>query len=362
MRVLHVVSDLKIGGITRFVEGMVALNDTSETRHDVLLGTSSPASAPVSQVVSRYGTVHFIDPRRGAFVKSLAAMRSLERRYDAVLIHTAFPAVVIPLMLSRKPCLVFQHGMMPGRRSRLSRRLRTWWYSLLPVVLNAKVVCSTTEAYQKMSGMGVRVRKSAVVIVPFGITLSPHRSAKIAPAYPGTLTVGMAGRLVKQKRHELVIRSLVGYDGAMPVRLLIAGEGSLRDELDQLAASAKSNVTVTFLGDVPDMNGFYEQIDLLLFPSRNESFGLVVPEAFDRCVPVAVFNDVGGCLSLIRDGENGFVMSDGFEGLAGLWKLLDRDRAVLQSMSCNLENADLSALSIEGTRDTLDRIVREMSR
>ena len=356
MRVLHVVNNLKIGGITRFVEGMVSLNDTSETHHDVLLGTSSPDSAVVPPVVRDHGTVHFIDPRRGAFVKSLAAMQRLERSYDAFLIHTAFPAVVIALMLNRKPCLVFQHGMMPGRRSRLRRRLRTWWYSLLPVVLNAKVVCSTPEGYQKMSGMGVRVAESDVAIVPFGITLSPRRSAKAAPAYPGALAVGMAGRLVKQKRHELVIQSLAAYDGAMPVRLLIAGDGPLRDELEELAAPAKENVTVTFLGDVRDMNGFYEQIDLLLFPSRNESFGLVVPEAFDRCVPAAVFRDVGGCLSLVRERENGFVLNDGIEGLTELWTLLDREPSILRMLSANLERTDLSSLSIARTREELERL------
>ena len=356
MRVLHVVGNLEIGGITRFVEWMTALNGTVETHHDVLLGTSSSPAEFESHAIRRSSELHLIDPRRGSTVRSVVMMWRLAKKYDAFFIHTAFPAVVLPLILNRKACLVFQHGMMPGRRSNVRRRLMKWWYSLLPAVLNAKIVCSTPEAYEKVIGMGIRLRGSDVAIVPFGIRLSPHRSAKAAPAYPGTLTVGMAGRLVPQKRHELVVQSLAEYKGRTPIKMLIAGEGALRRRLKDMAATIKPIVNVELLGEVRDMRGFYDRIDLLLFPSRKESFGLVVPEAFDRCVPVGVFRDVGGCLSLVRDRENGFVLNDGIEGLTELWTLLDREPSILRTLSGNLEKTDLSSLSIAGTREELERL------
>jgi len=67
-------------------------------------------------------------------------------------------------------------------------------------------------------------------------------------------------------------------------------------------------------------------------------------------------------LSLVRDRENGFVLSDGLDGLAELWRLLDRDPSILRTMSHNLAEADLSALSIERTRVTMDRLAAEMAR
>lgn len=58
------------------------------------------------------------------------------------------------------------------------------------------------------------------------------------------------------------------------------------------------------------MASFYKSVDLFIFPSTEESFGVVVPEALVHGIPMAVFSDVGGAIDLVRDGENGFILGD----------------------------------------------------
>ena len=41
------------------------------------------------------------------------------------------------------------------------------------------------------------------------------------------------------------------------------------------------------------MASFYKTLDMLILPSKEESFGLVVLEALAHGAPVAVFSDVG---------------------------------------------------------------------
>jgi UDP-glucose:(heptosyl)LPS alpha-1,3-glucosyltransferase len=63
---------------------------------------------------------------------------------------------------------------------------------------------------------------------------------------------------------------------------------------------------VEFLGEVEDVNEFYDKIDLLIHPARLEAFGMVVTEALARRIPVLVSDRVGAS-SVVRL-ENGQVL------------------------------------------------------
>lgn len=49
--------------------------------------------------------------------------------------------------------------------------------------------------------------------------------------------------------------------------------------------------------------------DILILPSYHEPWGLVVNEAMAAGLPVIVSNECGSSLDLVRDGENGYVLS-----------------------------------------------------
>jgi glycosyltransferase involved in cell wall biosynthesis len=66
-----------------------------------------------------------------------------------------------------------------------------------------------------------------------------------------------------------------------------------------------------------DMHEFYEAIDCLVLPSREESFGLVALEAMANR-RLALVSSWAGCAELIRDGENGFIFDRGEKPIRGL--------------------------------------------
>ena len=66
---------------------------------------------------------------------------------------------------------------------------------------------------------------------------------------------------------------------------------------------------VEWLGLLPPsaMADVYKKADLLLFPTRNESFGMVVMEAMAAGLPVIVSDDIN--VDVVRDGRSGAVIS-----------------------------------------------------
>jgi L-malate glycosyltransferase len=92
----------------------------------------------------------------------------------------------------------------------------------------------------------------------------------------------------------------------LPARLLLIGEGPLRREAELRVDELGLADRVRFLGAVESMEQVLPLADLLLLPSRHESFGLIALEAMACGVP-CVATAVGGTGEFIVNGHNGYL-------------------------------------------------------
>ncbi len=108
------------------------------------------------------------------------------------------------------------------------------------------------------------------------------------------------------KRPLDALRVFAGILERMPARMLMIGDGPLRQECIELADELEIAGRVQFLESTPSIEKFMSVADLLLVPSEQESFGLVALEAMASGVPV-VASRVGGLPELIEEGKTGFL-------------------------------------------------------
>lgn len=134
------------------------------------------------------------------------------------------------------------------------------------------------------------------------------------PPLAGMLTAGQSGdyvlsvgRLEATKRVDLVIRALAHVDRR--VRLVVAGEGPLRAQLEAVAEKAGVADRVTFAGSVdpPQLAALYAGALAVVFPPFDEDYGYVTLEAFLAHKPVVTTTDAGGPLEFVDDGITGRV-------------------------------------------------------
>jgi glycosyltransferase involved in cell wall biosynthesis len=92
-----------------------------------------------------------------------------------------------------------------------------------------------------------------------------------------------------------------------PFRLVVAGDGPCRGELEAAAAHHLPG-RVRFVGRIPreEMAAFYSAGDLFAFPGIRESLGMVFLEAQSCGLPVVAF-DNGGIPEVVAHGESGFL-------------------------------------------------------
>ncbi len=150
---------------------------------------------------------------------------------------------------------------------------------------------------------GVAAEK--VVAVSLGADLELFASAPPVER-TGRLRLAFAGAPIPRKGFDLLIEALerLVADGLDFHLKMIGPRGELSELTMRLPWNAASSS-----GPLPQwaMPNELAPIDLLVLPSRNDSYGMVVAEALAAGIPVLVSERVGA-KELVREGVNGWVV------------------------------------------------------
>ena len=195
-------------------------------------------------------------------------------------------------------------------------------YSREPLLAD---LCLASSTYTCETSLENGVRRERIAVLPYGVDLdffvpTQKKSEKF--------TVLFVGQLVRQKGLHYLLEAWRQLK--LPnAELRIAGSPGNSRFLRNYCPEA---VLLGFLGSA-SLRSEYQNADLLCLPSLSEGFGHVVLEAM-ACGTPALVTPSCGASDLIRDNENGFVISS-----VNLDQLVERlewafeNRASLRDMS-----------------------------
>ncbi|OQP32613.1 MULTISPECIES: glycosyltransferase [Pantoea] len=155
------------------------------------------------------------------------------------------------------------------------------------------------------------------------------------------------GRLDHQKGFDLLLDIWRDFVQTHPEwTLAIAGDGELRQQLEDQAAALGITGSVNFVGRVSNINDYYRDSDMALMTSRYEGLPLVLLEAKSWSLPVVAYDCPTGPQEIINQGEDGFLvpMNDKTTFLARMDQLASDD-ALFYAMS---QNTKTTALKFDG--------------
>lgn len=135
-----------------------------------------------------------------------------------------------------------------------------------------------------------------------------------------------AGRLTAQKNISILIKAFAKIQKKLNARLVLLGEGELRDELLTLVNELGLQESVDFLGFNSNPYAFMSRASLFILPSRWEGFPNALVEAMACGSPVIASDCPGGSAEILGGGEWGeLVPVDDVDALAvAITKVLSR--------------------------------------
>ena len=121
----------------------------------------------------------------------------------------------------------------------------------------------------------------------------------------------LVSRLSSEKNVEFIFKSVRNILKKDNVKLLVAGGGYLRRDLEGFCQQEGIYNKVVFCGEIghEKIKNYYAAGDIFVYASKSETQGMVITEAMYMGLPIVALNAPGVC-SLVLNRGNGFLVSE----------------------------------------------------
>jgi 1,4-alpha-glucan branching enzyme len=319
---------LVVGGLARAVfdlsKHLVAQG------HDIHVVTTEVEGSPAYEfmdgihvhrmhVLRTSNTIEFLDwvfQMNTAFIDFVLRLRSLGKMFDVIHAHdwlVYYAARELKYSLN-VPLVATIHATEHGRNhgkidSPIQHRIAELEWNLTYEASHV-IICS--RAMENEVKHIFQLPPDKVSTIHNGVDL-PHVNEELINwtlrekyAMPGEKIIFYIGRLVYEKGIQVLIEAmphiLRSYSSC---KLIIAGAGGMKDDLQRRAAHLGHKVLFVGFIDDATRNFLLRAADICVFPSLYEPFGIVALEAMHTGTPVVV-SDVGGLAEIIDHGKDGY--------------------------------------------------------
>ena len=207
-----------------------------------------------------------------------------------------------PVVLSVRGSDILGTGGLVGRL--------TAWAVRRSDAVSANTPVSRTAADKFRAG------KALCRYIPNGLAL-PSMAELLATRSrrtDGLVRVVSVGRLVRERRCDLLIRAMARLRPGRAATLTIVGDGPERSALERLIGELGLDGCVTLVGRVlrQDVGRYHAESDIYVSATETDNFANALMEAAAHALPV-VATRVGFPAEVVVDGETGYLVEPGDE-------------------------------------------------
>ena len=338
LRVLHVIDSLIQAGAEALVKDMVPRMRAAGL--DVSVAVLKELDSPFEREL-REKKIPFLPTASGG-IYSPAHVLSLKRhmhKFDVIQTYL-FPAQLFaPLaatLAGSKVPLVLSEQTTHNRRKRIwLRPLEKWMYGRY-----AAIACASDGIASSLRTW-VPGLDEKITVIPNGIDIQTFERAVPVPRSSvginnGNCVLLYVARLEPQKDHANLLRALAQIPDA---DLVLAGDGSLRSQLEDQAKTLGVASRVHFLGRRKDVAELLQMADIYVHPAAFEGFGIAAAEALSAGKPVVASN-VPGLAQVV--GDAGILVPPGDPGTLA--------REVRTLIQAHARRSELSKAAVERGR------------
>jgi glycosyltransferase involved in cell wall biosynthesis len=277
--------------------------------------------------VYRFPALKFIFHKESRLVLPFSRRAaSVFKELEVVHSHTPFGMGLVAMHVMRKydlPHLHTYHTHFTEYRHYLPRPFRPTQQGAIRIVrafCNRCDALTTPSQPMKEELLSYGIHKP-IHVVTFGVDLEPFEAPRqIDPRAlhqmgEDEVFLLYAGRLGAEKNNLFLLRAfrrmVDRWEGPKKLRLVLAGDGTDRANLEHYTRELRLSEHVLFTGYVPreKLVDYYRSADVFVYASKTDTQGIVLTEAMAAGLPVVAVGALG-VLEAVYDGETGLLVPD----------------------------------------------------
>ena len=356
-KIVVIITRSEIGGAQKYV---LSMTQTLAEKFDFRIIVGSEGY--LADALRKSGIeVHVIKSLNSLnIINAVYSLRRLLTELNPVLVntHSTLASVYGRIAADRKsmPVIYSVHGWFFAENA---VSLRKWFGPFVERLLKRYTTFWITETRRdQLTGLSKRVIRSEAdsEVVPNGIPTPVQRPLELSA---DSKNIAFVGRISYQKNPKLALQVM----SLLPphYRLTLYCDDAQNPELASWLSKLELHDRVNVVDDEQDTSSIIGSYDLLMVTSRYEGMPLSIIEAMSAGLPV-ICPDVCGLDELVRDGQNGFLVTseEAAEYAAKVQKILE-DTELHSRMSNRSTELFQSRHKLKEMTGKIDRIFTRYS-
>lgn len=360
IKVCQVVSDTNVGGAGRYLLNYLKYFDREKYKVSVVIpqGSKLLEFVAIHQDVDIFEMPYMADKSYDKRCVEVLTELFKKENFDILHTHASLSARIAGRKAKIKTIIATRHCIEPKGKAPAS-----WIKNFLNNKLCDYYIAVSDAVVENLKECGIKRKK--IKAVYNGVEpLNALNEGQVALAKEkhsiGSGTVfGVFARLEEIKGHRYFIEAAKKYlsCGNKGV-FLIVGDGSLREELEELA---KDTPKIKFCGYVKNTEELLNITDVNVIASSSEAMSLAILEAMSLGKPTIATN-VGGNPQLVRPGENGILTEYGdSDSMAIAFEEISKNDQMYKTYSQNAKNMFYSDFTAKVMIKNLQKLYQEVS-
>ena len=293
-RVAVIMGKMHSGGKKNLVMEYYRHIDRNKIQFDFICDSDSNA-IPKEEIESLGGRVYIVSPYQKIF-RNIKEVKDILKSNDYKIVHGYNGTMNVFAMLAAKNCGVpvrinesISMGHIADKKTYIKNVLKPFSKLFCTHYMANGEACGRWQFGDKAFDEGkVTVFKTVIDTEKHGYDTQLREKCREELGLKDNIVIGHIGRLTEQKNTLFIIDIFKEiYAKEKRARLVIIGDGNLREEMEQKIKREELDDAILYLGRREDIHQFYNAFDAFLLPSLYEGLPVVGVEA--QCSGLPMF-------------------------------------------------------------------------
>ncbi|MCL7746065.1 glycosyltransferase family 1 protein [Halalkalibacter alkaliphilus] len=298
IRVLHVVVNMNRGGAETLLMNLYRNVDRSTVQFDFLTCKEGVFDDEIRSMGGKVYQIPYITEKgHFGYIKELEQFFSKHSQYKIVHSHMdKMSGFVLRAANKNKIPVRIAHSHNTSSEGSLPAKMYKW-YAGKHILQNATHFLACSEAAAKWLYQGktkdVKILQNGIECEKFMFSKEVRKEIRTELEFDDEFIIGHVGRFNHQKNHVFLLDVFADVCREIPnAKLVLVGDGPLREEIEAKVKTLHLEEKVHFLGVRSDINRLLQGFDAFVFPSLHEGLPVTLIEAQGAGLPCIVSDQI----------------------------------------------------------------------